>query len=247
MRRVALAIALLVLAAGCGEDGGGDDSKDRVAALVARAQKASKAGESYRAALTGDSRLEGNEFEMRMTGVSSADQTRGRFKGRMSLEGSPMQGMEFILDEGREFVRGEILGGELPDGKEWVEVDTGPNVASLSPSEFVEFISKADDVEDVGSEVIRGEPAIHLRGPLDIKKLGEATGPKAEQLTAGLPDDVDFDIEVWIRESDARLTRMKLEMSSEDQGSLEFTADVLGYDVPLDRATAPEPATVYVP
>jgi hypothetical protein len=244
--RRGIAAVLLLLASGCGGESGGG-AGDEVAALVTRAVDASDDAESYRLAITGSSNVEGSEFDMRMRGISAPDQTRGRFRGTMSLEGGSPKSMEFIAADGAQFVRGAIIGGPVPEGKKWIRVEEAPT-QTLTPSQFVEFLSQADGIEKVGTEQIRGDPAVHLRGPLDMQKLGEATSPEAERFLAGMPDGVDVDIDAWIRKTDGRLTRLAMVMTVPNApGSLRFGADLLDYDVPLDRADAPEPSTVYEP
>jgi hypothetical protein len=246
MRVAAVAIALMLVVAGCG-DGGGGGSQDAVAALVARAQDASDGTESYRMVLEGASDIEGSRFSMHMRGISSPDQTHGRFKGTMALGPGPEKSMEFITVGNAQFVRGAVIGGEIPQGKQWIHVEQQPT-PSLSPSQFVEFLSSADEIENVGTEQVHGAPTIHLSGPLDIKKLGKATGPQAQSMVAGMPEGVKFDIDAWIRKSDARLTRMNLVITMPDsRGSMTMSADVLDYDVALDAASAPDPSTVYAP
>ena len=44
-------------------------------------------------------------------------------------------------------------------------------MSSMSPSKFVEFLRDSGDVENEGTEEIRGQQTTHVSGPLDIRKI----------------------------------------------------------------------------
>ena len=244
IRIPALLVTLsLLLAAGCGDDdGGGSNSSD----LAARAVQATQSADSYRMTLEMDSDLGGEKLFMEGEGVSAADQSRGRYEVDMAIGEQEPQPVEMLNVDGVMYMRGGMFDEVLPDGKEWLRVpDDTP--ATMTPSEFVEFLLGTDEVEQVGTEQVRGRRAIHLRGPLDMKKLIENTDSAAARQFSEMPqvEEIEATIDVWVDEADERVSRMALEMSHPDApGTMNIRADMLEYDVSLKGIEPPPAAKV---
>ncbi len=241
-------LAAALLAAGCGGDdegGGSAAAPAGPAAIVNAAVNASDDTESYRMRFGMDSDLGGQKLAMDGEIVSSADSGVAHFKGRFAQGGAPKE-MEFISRGEDNFIRGEIIDSALPDGKEWLRLgDETPT--TMTPPEFLEFLRSSPSIKEVGREDVRGERAVHLRGPLDMKKLAESTSSAAAQKLAKIPqaEEMKVVVDVWIRESDDRLTRMGLELTHPDApGKMKMSGDILDYDVSLDAAKAPPASKV---
>ena len=245
MRR-ALLLSLLLLV-GCGGDGGGGGGGPQ--ARVDAAVKASEGSDSYRMALRMESDFGDQEIEMRGEIVSAADQSRGYFKGEIGLDGQEPGPMEFIQLREEQFVRGEQFMPAIPAGKRWLHLDE-PATPTMTPPEFLEFLRDSPDIEEVGSEDVRGEPTLHLRGPLDMKELVRDTSSQAARQFAAIPQagELKVTVDVLIAERDDRLRRMAMRMTHPDApGEMKIDADILEYDVPLDAAQAPPAGEVAEP
>lgn len=244
MRRITgfLTIAALV-AAGCG--GGGESSgKPAAAALLAAAVKSTEETESNLSEVTMRSTLAGQEMTMDARAVSAADQTRFSLTARYSEAGGEPQRMVMRSIGETAYMRGEIIEGALPRGKRWARItDEDLAAPTMTPSEFLGFLRDNDDVEEVGREEVRGRPAVHIRGPVDVRRFIEESpdSPFAERLRRNPAlEDLDMDVDVWVTEDDDRIARMGLVMTVDGtEGELRMDADILEYDVPLDFGKPP--------
>lgn len=244
MRRLLLAFAALaLLLAGCGGDdggggvGGGDGSPK---SLVAAAAKKAEDVESYRMDTNLKSDLGGQELTMDGEIVSAGDQSRFHFEGTFGQGGAPKP-MEIISVGDDQYIRGEEFESLLPDGKKWLHM-TEPATTTMTPPEFLEFLRESPEITEAGRETIRGQETVHLRGPLDMKKLVENTSSQAAKQFAQIPqaNELKVTIDVWIAEADDQMARMGLRMTHPDApGAMEIDGDILEYDVPLDKAEAP--------
>jgi hypothetical protein len=237
-----LALLAAALIAGCGDDdkGGNAAAPAGPAAIVSAAVKASEDTDSYKMRFGMDSDLGGQKIAMDGEIVSSADSGVAYFKGQFA-QGGPPKSMEFISRGKDNYVRGELVEGALPAGKKWLRMgDETPT--TMTPPEFLEFLRTSPSIKEVGRDDVRGERAVHLRGPLDMKKLAESTSSAAAQKFAKIPqaEEMKVVVDVWIRETDDRLARMALELTHPDApGAMKMSGDIVDYDVSLDSAQAP--------
>lgn len=242
LRPMALAVVVTVLVAGCGgdDDGGGGDgagAADPLAALATAAEKTS-ASESYRAEFSMQSDLEGQQVTFIGVGTFSADSSRGRLEGRMDA-GRGLMGFEAIALDGVMYIKGDEI--PVPSGKEWIKLKDPPT-STLSPSEFAAFLRDSEGVKNVGTEDIRGERATHFRGPLDLEKLAEKSGPDIVERLRRSPEakDLEFMIDMWVAQDGlpSRITA-NVSMPGRVRGSMEATSDILEYDVEVDVKKPP--------
>jgi outer membrane lipoprotein-sorting protein len=234
-RPLALLLVLLTTAllAACG----GDSPKQ----LVAGATKAADDAESYRMTTVVDAKQSGEAIAMKGEITSTADQKRSRFDGTFA-QGGPAKEMELIIVDGVNYARGELLGGALPKGKEWLRMEAPVASTSMTPAEFLDYLEQAPEIEDVGTETVRGEETTHLSGPLDVKRLIEKTNSELAKQFSQLPDadQMKADIDVWVEKDDTQLRRMKLRMTHpKGDTTMTMSGDILEWDVPTDDIKAP--------
>ena len=237
---LALTCVLALIAGGCGSDDGGGGEEDPLAALDAAARK-TKAAESTRQEFTMEAKASDGEFSASGEATLSADSTRGHmtFEGDGGLEG----GFEAILIDGIMYMKGDEL--PLPEGKEWLATQDPPT-STMSPSEFVEFLRDSGDVENEGTEEIRGQQTTHYSGPLDIRKIAEEGGSELVQRLNRQPhvEEMETRIDIWVGENGLP-ARMEFEAKPPDgqDGHLKMTTDILEYNVEVD-VEAPPPSKV---
>lgn len=242
-----VAIALFAsLAAACGAEEAVKPAERSPAAILAAALKRSDSVESFRSSFRMKSDLAGQKLVVSGTAVSNAASTR--LRGDFTYaegKGKPIR-FEMIMIEDEGFIRGGEIEGVLPKGKQWLRMqDDELAQQSLTPRQFVELLRSTPEVEENGREVVRGEPTVRLRGPLDLRRLAEklGDGPVVELIRRNpkLVDDMNATVEAWIAEKDDRLPRntLSLTLDGGTPGRMEFAGDVLEEGVGLERVEAP--------
>lgn len=247
-----LLLILGLAACGGGDAGGGGDGPARVtpASIIASAITANREVKSYRMdlemAVNMGPRKE--HFEMKGTGVSSADSYRGTFEGTMKLPKEGTTKVKFIIVDREMWMRTPDLAKVAPKGKEWMHLKDDQMVSrTMTPAEYLDFIKDSDGVREVGREDVRGNPSIHLRGPIDLRELANKTSSEAAQMLSRLPsiDRYRAEIDVWVSERDDRMTRSAMKVTSKDvKGTVTFSSDILEWDPSLKEAKAPPKAKV---
>jgi hypothetical protein len=239
MGRLLLALICVLVAAGCGSD---EPKGDPLAALDAAAKK-TQTSESNRQEFSMVSDIDDNELSMIGEGTFSADATRGRMT--FEIDADETQGSFEAIADGREtYLKSDQL--PLPPGKEWLKTTDAPS-STLSPREFVDFLRASDEVDNEGTEEIRGEQTTHYRGSVNLRELAEASRSELLRRLNQAPNvnDLETTIDIWVRE-DGLPARLVLEVKppqDEASGSVKVTTDILEYDVEVD-AEPPPPAKV---
>jgi len=241
MKRVLLAVGaalVIVVAAGLVLLGGSGGNS-----LAKAAQRMD--GENMKVRLVMGMSEGKDDMSFAGTGVQSADNSRGTFSGRMSLqgEGTIRMNMRMIRDD--LWLQMPRLSPLLPKGKEWVHmVDHDSAPQTLTPSEFADFLAHADSVKKLDAGEINGRPVEHYQGTVNVRDLAEKTGGETakrfERVFRGR--DLVLPIEAWIGE-DGRPARLTVQAGS-GTPSINLTIDVLQYGVPVHVAEPPASAVI---
>ena len=197
MRRRFLLLPLLaaLVLAGCG---GGDDEAATAtqgngeSALLADAAAATTQAKSSRVSLVA------SVGGRRLTGQGAYD-----FRAERGTLGVDLGALDEGLGEADLVVSDRVLYYHLPaglalvaGGKNWVKVDlqtlgeaTGTNLGALAqgnladPGRYLEWLkASGEDVEEVGSESVRGVETEHYRATIDLDKVAEIAPPEAREL-----------------------------------------------------------------
>ena len=160
--------------------------------------------------------------------------------------------VEMLLDgaTGTIYLGADALGGLLPTSAMWVAIDLGVLAEQsgqtldemrgelfVDPSESARLLLDADDIVEVGAEVIDGVDTVHYQATVDLASAVAASPQAGTQLDAAgvdLPDSVVYD--VWVT-ADNQLRRAS------------FDVEVAGQQVSmvLDMTTSNEPLDAQVP
>lgn len=232
----ATSCALILLVAGCGGEEEAPPTAgpaDLLAAAVTNADEAA----SYESEVELTSDLQGSDFRVSGTTLSSADSSTGRAELEYSQQGESFP-MESVTVDGTSYLRSPQFESLLPDGKEWVRSETGQ---SLTTDQFVDLLRDSPGVREVGGETIRGTPTTRLRGPVDVQEmLQRAGGGAAAEVTPQQLERMNAQADVWISEGEEEIQRIAMTLTVDgEEGALRMTGDVLGYGVPLDDIEAP--------
>lgn len=230
---VALAVAIAVAVAVLG--GGKEVSLADAAANIE--------GEAYRARF--DLEVTGSEpFTFAGTAVTVADQSRALIDGNITIDGTMMAAKMRLLDEDVWIDYGEG-GPKLPGGRQWLHMrDEEMATSTMTPSEFVEFLEDAPDVENRGKEPVLGTRATRFHGNIDAAELASRTeGGAAKRMAEALEGaDLKIPLDVWVTDDGLpKLMRMNMDVG---QTNMRMEVEVLEYGVDVDVALPAESTVV---
>jgi hypothetical protein len=242
-RWVAAGLVLAALLGGLVLLGGEDSPGVELADAAQRIE-----GESMRQRVTmryGDAT---GRYEISGEGVVAADSSRGKFDMDVTMKDEALTFRMLMRGIGDEFwFRYPRLERRMPRGKPWVHaVDKSTAPTTLTPSEFAEFLSDADEVSEVGEERVLGKMTTHYQGMIDLEDLVDEIGGETEERferaleASDFPDDKrpGLSIEAYISE-DGLPVRLRIWGGESDDNSFDMTTDILEYGVPVEVEEPP--------
>jgi hypothetical protein len=159
------------------------------------------------------------------------------------------------------YMRSPLLTSRLPGGKHWLKVDLSKLTGRLglsaqqltsgqsNPAQLLQYLKASGGVTRVGSDTIRGVPATHYRGSIDLRKLPAALGQntKVDQLIAEIGSSA-LPVDVWI-DAHHLVRRMQMTFGVKPSGAtsplnVAMTIDVFGFG-PTPAVSAPAASDVY--
>jgi len=270
MRPLLFVLVLAALLGGCG----GDDDEGSRELLVEAASKTTEAG-SARLVFTGSSQAGLPEpLEIRGEGVVDNAKRVGRLEFDFrSLAGSlpPASGVEasdltgeVIFDGFVFYMRFPVLSQLLEGGREWVKFDVeeigraqGLDLSSFTqfgqadPSQALQYLrAVSGEVEDRGSEQVRGVSTTHYEATVDLRKfpdvLPETQREEAEESAEALIEQLgghELPMEVWI-DDDGLIRRQRFDFAfdSAEGPEVSFRYDMELYDFGVQVDVEPPPA-----
>lgn len=246
------AAAVLVAAGGCGDPSAGGGAG--LNALRAAAEAATDAGSSrMEMRVATDAGV--TRFTMLMEGVFDFDEQRGR--ATMSFDApEDVPGVEgettVIVDGTYAYLTGPTAAAFGGDPEGWSRLDmsrmTGASASQMSqdPSQYLDFLRAAgDDIDEVGTEVVRGVETTHYVTELTIADILEAgrndQGKEFLRQLEELGSDVEpVPTDVWIAE-DGLPRRLEMRLSIQDvpgmgggEMTMEMSMELFDYGVEVD-------------
>jgi hypothetical protein len=229
-------VALLVLAGGAflvlgdGDDGG-------LPGLTPLAQAAERTAEypGARMAIEGGLEIPGSGAALTMEGQGEYNGTTGLSRITLGAELPPeaaeqLPGGRFEVEQVSEarpgtvvmYMRSEAF-GELPGGAEWMKLDlseqVGGQVQSVDPREQLKMLRSSDDLEELGTERVRGVPTTHYKATVDQREEVERLRDEGEDSAADFLEtvievndgDATVGVEAWVAR-DKTVRRLKMEV-----------------------------------
>jgi hypothetical protein len=274
LRVPALVFAVLALAA-CG--GVGDDASEDVQpdAVIAQAADATVDAGSYR--MVTDVTMEGTgEGPLTMSAEGEFDP--GERLGHMTMDMSELaQGQaagplesEVIVDGLVFYMKMPFLQQALPGLKEWIRFDlqalgeeAGLDFDQLmqlgsqsDPTQALAYLRAAsDDIQEVGSEEVRGVETTHYRMTVDLARVAAAAPPAQREALQAQVDELieksriqNVPTDVWIDEDGLvrrqRLTYENMAFAPGVHGDMTMTMEL--FDFGVDVEVDPPPANQVV-
>lgn len=239
-RTAALLLTALLALGGsaCGdpEGGGRGNGGDALNALAAAADAASDAGSSrMEMSMIMDA---GQKITVDAEGIFDFEEQIGSMEMTFEAEGFPVPGgdepTQMIVEGHYAYMKGALATAGYGAGEGWVRLDlssmpgVGAGQFNQDPTQYIEFLRGAGaDIEELGSEEVRGTPTTHYSADVDVDKvLEQAADPEEmeaikEQLEASGIETIPT--EVWI--DDDGLPR-RMEMTMEMKGGESLPQDI---------------------
>jgi len=225
-------LAALALAACGGGSGGGDAAVETEAGsadsiLAAAASNASGAGSS-KVDFTVTMQIPEQEGPVTLSGQGAFDYEARRgqltydFGDLFAALGQSLPGadepVEIVLDGNVFYMKFGLLSNLVPGVKPWIKFDleslAGQEGLDLSqfqsinqgdPSQILEYLRAAGNVEEVGTEEVRGAETTHYKGVIDLDRVAElAPADVRDQLRQSIDQLeeqtglTELPVEVWI-------------------------------------------------
>jgi hypothetical protein len=251
---ILLALVLALLASACG---GSEPTAEQVSsdAIVLAASKTNEAG-TYKADITGTMEIAGQSIDMSGIGEFDGVHQRGHMSYGMNLNGQDVD-MKTVFAYPVIYMQLPPEAGRLPDGKTWVKMDLEKlgqqagfdfgqimQAGQSDPSQGLDFLRGATDVQAVGNEDVRGVATTHYTGVVDLRSLG-AKYPEMKPSIDQLVDQSGISrvpVEVWI-DDDGFVRRMKQTLGGNSSGlqmNMTMTTDLydFGTDVSIKEPSA---------
>jgi hypothetical protein len=137
-----------------------------------------------------------------MTGTGAVDMARRRGQLSMTVEAPALTSgarevrIDEVMDGRVIYMRPSGLSQALPGGKQWFKLDLGKfaeaagvdfsalsSTGSTDPATTLRWLRASDDVEELGSETVRGVATKHYRAVIDLGKVADEL-PEADRQQA---------------------------------------------------------------
>jgi hypothetical protein len=254
----ALATAAIGLA-GCGTE---DVSPDAVAQAAKTTAETGTARMHQAMTLP----VEGESIEVEAEGVLDMSGQRASMTFDMGQIPGAGGEMEIVMADFVMWMRMSALEGQLPDGAEWIRADLRKvskelgfdlgqfNQIGNDPSKQLDFLRATGEVEEEGSEEVRGVPTTHYSGTTDLRRYPDLL-PERERAEArrGVEAMIEFmgdpeqDFEVWVDGKDL-VRRMQMTVPTKgpegEQIEMEMVQEYYDFGVDVDIETPPADDTV---
>lgn len=268
MRRRHLVTVLLALVLGA--CGGATTGEGPVAVLAAAPDAAEEAGS---ARFTMDMTLSGApQGDVSLGGEGAIDFDTQRMRVNMDM-GAMLPGgasggdgtVEMLMDGTSMYVAAGMFGSMLPQGVRWVRIDlqqlaerSGMDLGGLTaggqtnPTAYLETLrGVSDDIEEVGTEEIRGVSTTHYRATVDMRKaLEQVSEESRDQLEAMLGETgspTSIPVDVWI-DGEGRPARFQMDTELEvpEAGTVtqSLTMEYFDWGAEVDLELPPGEQTV---
>jgi hypothetical protein len=151
--------------------------------------------------------------------------------------------------------------GTLPGGKDWIKIDVealgnsaGVDFAQLAqgnqsdPAQYLRWLwAVGEDIEELGTETVRGVETTHYRATVDLDRVVEAAEPEVRDATRVWIDLLkkqldlgEVPIDVWVDE-DGLVRRIEQEYEiSGTQTQIRMELDDFGIEVDAEAPPADE-------
>lgn len=255
MRRLALLLMLVPLAAACG--GGHKSSGTTTAgvspvAFVKGAAHKTAQAPSEHIKLQGTTKVSGQAIAL--NGQGDFDNAKKLGSVHATFTAGGLNGaIDEVVNGTTIYLKSPLFGAALPAGKTWLKLDLekfgqsqGIDLSALTsqnPADALDQLARTGSVTEVGDETIGGADTTHYRAHIDPSKVPQ--GKKLQALANAKYGPVDL----WIGKDDGYVHRMHTSYTVKPTGttaaqSVAFTMDFSDFGKMVDVSVPPAAQTV---
>ncbi len=140
---------------------------------------------------------------------------------------------------------GDLVGGNRPPlgGKEWISMDLsalgGDSPAGANPANLLAMLRGIADVEEVGTESIRGNQTTHYTGRINMSKaIGAAPSADKKQVSSVFENlSNEFPVDVWVDEQ-GRTVKLSTNGGG-SESNFSFSLEFFDFGAELDISAPP--------
>jgi len=141
---------------------------------------------------------------------------------------------------------GDLIGGvgsALLGGKEWISMDLsalgGDSPAGANPANLLAMLRGIADVEEVGTESIRGNQTTHYTGRINMSKaIGAAPSADKKQVSSVFENlSNEFPVDVWVDEQ-GRTVKLSTNGGG-SENNFSFSLEFFDFGAELDISAPP--------
>jgi hypothetical protein len=204
------------------------EQREEISPLAAAATASQKAG-AVRVVMHGTQELEGFDEPSRMSGFGVIDPATERMQFVMEMGETPLGDlgtMEIVGDGLVMYMKSSFFNSLGPMPTPWLKMDLdaigekmGFDMSALmeaggghDPSQMIDFLHGAADVEEVGRATVHGYETTHYRTVVDLRDAAAAAPPEIRDRVASSVDrlielsgESSYPMDVWV--DDANLVR----------------------------------------
>jgi predicted small lipoprotein YifL len=252
MRRALPALLLLsilaFLATGCGS--GGALSLDPVASAATKTQQAG----TYAFTFAADITAAGQKLSFTGSGVSdtanAAAQMTFDFSGlpaAMTKNGSTA---EAIMVDKKMYMKMSFLAGQLPSGKQWLELDLGKalqatgvdpssSLGQTDPQQWLQQLLASGDTQTLGTDTVQGEQMTHYRTQIDPANTDQIPADQRAAVKKALQQLglSKIPVDAWV-DGQGLLRRMSLSFALSTM-SMTMSMDLSQFGTPVSITAPP--------
>jgi hypothetical protein len=231
---IAGALAALAIG-GCGEEERDDP--------VARAAVVTSQQGTARFRVRGRLELQGGTLPVSGIGVAKIRPDSSDSRLRMKVRAADRSGTVVELEHDMStYTGGSLLDGAVPGGKAWMRIDVRRVMGDIATkldigggvvTEALSLLRKGAETQSVAAARIRGRPATHYRGVIDLEEAiarEEASWrPFVRQIQG---DRTRVPLDVWI-DGKGRILRYRGPVGLGPTGLIDVTLDFLRFGVPV--------------
>jgi len=269
VRLGSLALFIALFGSACGQPPG--EGADALKLIAASADTTTAEGT---ARMTMHMTMSMPQGEVTMDAEGSQDFANQRGEMTMTMQMPPEAGamggeqkIEMVFADLIVYMKFPMMSELAPGSKPWISMDlqkmgeeAGMDFGSLmqsggnDPSQMLEWLrGVSGDIEVVGEEEVRGAPATHYRGTIDLKNvLEQMAGEMRSQMESTIDEMTEtlgastFPIDVWI-DGEGRVVRMAQSFDFEKGATagafMTMTMDFFDFGIPVDVRVPPASQT----